>query len=207
MKFTKEKLNLEEAINKEWLITNGIGGFSSSSVIGANTRRYHGLLIAPLKSPAKRYLCLSKVDESIQIEDKEIPLYTNICKNYISEGYKNQTSFEKLYVPTFSYDVQGINIKKTICMEYGKNTVCVQYKIKNIDKDIKLKIAPIVNFRDFHSMTSNETLIAKQEITNQKVKIEINGNKENPLYMNCDQGNYIKHEIDNFNNMFYIEEE
>lgn len=207
MKFTKEKLNLEEAINKEWLITNGIGGFSSSSVIGANTRRYHGLLIAPLKSPAKRYLCLSKVDESIQIEDKEIPLYTNICKNYISEGYKNQTSFEKLYVPTFSYDVQGINIKKTICMEYGKNTVCVQYKIKNIDKDIKLKIAPIVNFRDFHSMTSNETLIAKQEITNQKVKIEINGNKENPLYMNCDQGNYIKHENDNFNNMFYIEEE
>ena len=59
MKVTKEKLNLEEGLKKEWLITNGIGGFSSSTVIGANTRKYHGLLIAPLTPPARRFLILS----------------------------------------------------------------------------------------------------------------------------------------------------
>lgn len=207
MKFTKEDLKLEEAIKKEWIITNGIGGYSSSTIIGANTRRYHGLLIAPLKPPAKRYLCLSKVDECIEMENKQIPLYTNICKNYISEGYKNQTSFEKLYVPNFCYNVLGINIEKTICMQYGKNTVCVYYKIKNIDKDIKLKIAPIINFRDFHSMTTNKTLNINQEVINQKVKIQIEENLQNPFYMNCTNSNYIEHKNDIFRNMFYIEEE
>ena len=60
MKFTKEKLELQDGLKREWLITNGIGGFSSSTIIGANTRRYHGLLIAPLKPPAQRSLILSK---------------------------------------------------------------------------------------------------------------------------------------------------
>ena len=62
MKFAKENLNLEKGLNKEWVITNGLGGFASSTIIGANTRRYHGLLIAPLMPPARRTLILSKLD-------------------------------------------------------------------------------------------------------------------------------------------------
>ena len=163
MKFTKEKLELQEGLKREWLITNGIGGFCSSTIIGANTRRYHGLLIAPLKPPAQRNLILSKLDESITINNKEIPLYTNVCKNYISQGYKFQTSFEKEYVPTFEYLVGDINVKKTICMEYGKNTVCVFYEIQNKNEKIKLKLAPIVNFRDFHSMSTNKSISNKKK--------------------------------------------
>ena len=95
MKFTKEKLKLEEGLKREWLITNGIGGFASSTIIGANTRKYHGLLIAPLFPPARRHLILSKVDESIEIEGKKYNLYTNIGENYISQGYQYQEEFEK----------------------------------------------------------------------------------------------------------------
>lgn len=207
MKFTKEKLNLEEGIKREWLITNGIGGFSSSSAIGANTRRYHGLLIASLKPPALKYLVLSKLDESIDIQGKDIPLYTNICKNYISEGYKKQESFEKLYLPKFEYNIDGIKLEKTICMEYKKNLVCVYYKIKNIDKNIKLKLAPIINFRDFNSMTTNKNFTLDQQINNRKVKIQIDGNTQNPIYISCNEGNYIEHNNDTFYNMFYIEED
>ena len=58
MKLTNEKINLENGLKREWIITNGIGGFASSTVIGANTRKYHGLLIAPLTPPARRYLIL-----------------------------------------------------------------------------------------------------------------------------------------------------
>ena len=118
MKFTKEKLNLEDGLTKEWLITNGIGGFSSSTIIGANTRKYHGLLIAPLLPPASRYLILSKIDEAIEIRGKKYELYTNVCSSYIYKGYKYQETFEKDYLPTFKYKVQDVEIEKTICLGY-----------------------------------------------------------------------------------------
>lgn len=101
MEFTKEDLNLENGLEKEWLITNGIGGYSSSTIIGANTRKYHGLLVAPLTPPARRFLILSKLDESIEINEKKYDLYTNICKEYISRGYEYQEEFRKEYVPYF----------------------------------------------------------------------------------------------------------
>ena len=106
MKYNKKYMNLEEGLKKEWLITNGIGGYSSSTIIGCNTRKYHGLLIAPLTPPARRFLILSKVDEGVEINGKVIPLYTNMSKNYISEGYKNLDSFEKDYFPIFTYKMK-----------------------------------------------------------------------------------------------------
>ena len=86
MEFTKEDLNLENGLEKEWLITNGIGGYSSSTIIGANTRKYHGLLVAPLTPPARRFLILSKLDESIEINEKKYDLYTNICKEKLKSS-------------------------------------------------------------------------------------------------------------------------
>ena len=71
MKILKKDLeNLEESLKKEWVITNGIGGICSSTIVGANTRKYHGLLVAPLSPPAKRFVTLSKIDESVQIKGK-----------------------------------------------------------------------------------------------------------------------------------------
>ena len=207
MKYNKKYMSLEEGLKREWLITNGIGGYSSSTIIGCNTRKYHGLLVAPLTPPARRFVILSKVDEALEIENKNIPLYTNMCKNYISEGYKNLDSFEKDYFPIFTYKVDGIEIKKIICMEYGKNTVCIYYKIKNGKKDVKLKLAPIVNFRDFHTMSINHTYNVIQNIKNNKVKLLIDNNITTPVYMNVTDGKYIEHQNDYFKNMYYIEEE
>ena len=82
MKNTNEIFTLEKGIQKEWVITNGIGGFASSTSIGINTRKYHGLLIAPLTPPARRYLILSKLDESLEIENKKYDIYSNMCENY-----------------------------------------------------------------------------------------------------------------------------
>ena len=130
MKLEKEQLELKEGITKEWIITNGMGGYASSSVLGINTRKYHGLLVAPLTPPARRHVILSKLDESIEIDGKKYNLYSNMCKNYISDGYKYLESFEKEYVPVFTYKVGNIKVSKVICMEYGKNTVCVLYNIK-----------------------------------------------------------------------------
>ena len=163
MEFTKENLKLEEGLKKEWLITNGMGGFASSTIIGANTRKYHGLLIAPLTPPAQRYLILSKVDESIHIEGVKYDLYTNVGENYISQGYKYQEKFEKDNFPVYTYKVNGTEISKTICMEQGKEIVGIQYKIKNTNKKAILTLAPIVNFRDFHSMNTDHIFDVKQQ--------------------------------------------
>ena len=207
MEYAKDKMSLEEGIKREWIITNGLGGYCSSTIIGANTRKYHGLLVAPLTPPARRHLILSKLDESIQTDGKKYNLYTNMCKNYISDGYKYLQSFKKDYIPVFEYEVAGINIKKSICMEYRKNTVVLVYEIKKNDKDSILTLAPIMNLRDFHTVTANYEFDLRQNINKNKVKIVINRQSETPIYMNLTNGKYIKHENDKFNNMYYIEEE
>ena len=207
MKLTNEKINLENGLKREWIITNGIGGFASSTVIGANTRKYHGLLIAPLTPPARRYLILSKLDEAIEIENQKYELFTNIGENYISQGYQYLESFEKEYVPVFKYKIQDVEITKAICMEYGRNTVGIYYKIKNGNKPAKLTLAPIINFRDFHCMSTNHTFDVKQIINNRKVKLIIDGRSSFPVYMNTSDGKYIEHHNDTFKDMFYIEEQ
>ena len=207
MKITKESLSLEEGIKKEWIITNGLGGYASSTVIGINTRKYHGLLVAPVTPPARRYLILSKLDESIKIDDKVYPFYSNIGKDYISKGYIYQESFEKEILPKFTYKIEDIVIEKTICMEYGKNTVGVYYKIKNGDKDAVLTLAPVINFRDFHSMNTSHTFNLKERINDKKIRIVVDDYIQTPIYMHISEGDYIEHKDDTFFNMFYIEEE
>ena len=207
MKLGKLKLDLKDGLKKEWIITNGIGGFCSSTVIGANTRRYHGLLIASLNPPASRYLILSKLDESISIEDRNYCLYTNICKEYVSDGFKRQESFEKEYFPIFNYKVEDVKIEKKIAMMYGKNTTVVSYKIQNGRQASKMTIAPIVNFRDFHSMTTNKNFTLKQNVNATKVCVNFVEENTRPIYMYLSEGKYIDYESDTFKNMYYIKEE
>lgn len=200
-----ENFEFEKALKQDWIITNGLGGYSSSTILGINTRKYHGLLVAPLNLPENRHLILSKVDESFESGGKEYPIYSNIGKDYISKGYQYLKSFEKEYIPIFTYEVDGAIIKKYICMEYGKNTVCVLYNIKNNEKRTKFKIAPIVNFRDFHTTTPNVEFELKQEVKDTKVKLTINN--QMPVYMKLSEGKYVEHINDTFRNMYYLEEE
>ena len=205
MKFAKEKLNLEDALQKEWIITNGIGGFASSTIIGANTRKYHGLLVAPIIPPARRMLILSKLDESIEISGRKYELFTNIGKNYISQGYKYEQSFVKEYMPIFAYKVEDVEITKVICMQHFKNTVGVYYKIRNGGESTRLTLAPIMNFRDVHGNNKNHFYNVEQQLKGNKIEIKIDGG--NPIYMAISEGKYIEHYNDTFLNMFYIEEE
>lgn len=207
MKYSKKYMNLEKGLKTEWIITNGLGGYAASSIIGANTRKYHGLLVAPLTPPARRFLVLSKVDESIEIVNKKYNIYTNIGKDYVTDGYKYQKYFEKSEIPVYYYEIEDVKIKKSICMQYGKNTVIVQYNIKNGEYNSKLTLAPVVNFRDFHTTNTNHNFKLKQNNVNTKLKLIIDKYNEFPIYMKVSEGKYIKHYDDIFKNMFYIEEE
>lgn len=101
----------------------------------------------------------------------------------------------------------GVNIEKTICMEYGKEVVGICYKIKNINKHSLFTLAPIVNFRDFHSMSTKYEFNIKQQINNTKVKIIVDENQEKPIYMYVSDGKYTEYKNNIFKDMFYIEEQ
>lgn len=207
MKITKKKIELKECLNKEWVLSNGIGGYCSTTVIGANTRRYHGLLIASLIPPAQRHLILSKLDESIVIDSTEYGLFTNLCKNYVSEGYKYLESFEKDILPEYTFKVDDVKVVKKISMVYGRNAVVIQYKVKTGNKSVLLKLAPIMNFRDFHQMSTNHEFSLNQRIDNTKVRIEIDGHARSPIFIHLSDGKYIEHNNDVFRNMYYLKED
>src|SRR5262249_27559551 len=120
MQLKKDKSVLEDfsqASQWEWLETNGLGGWASSSIIGCNTRRYHGLLVAATLSPADRVAMVSKLDETIIINNQRFELGVNNYGGVIHpNGHLYQTSFTRDLFPQFTYEVGQISLKKTITM-------------------------------------------------------------------------------------------
>ena len=156
MLFTGPDLVYDRAKEKEWIVTNGIGGYSSSTIIGANTRKYHGLLVASLMPPVRRMLILSKVEEVVRIGDKTYALSTNRYPGVIHpEGYRFQERFVWDMFPVFIYKIGDMIFKKTVFMVHGSNTTVIQYEIEN-GRGATVSIRPFINARDFHhNLNSN----------------------------------------------------
>jgi predicted glycogen debranching enzyme len=143
----------DKAIRDEWLETNGLGGWSSSSIIGCNTRRYHGLLVAATKPPTERTLLLSKLDETIVAGNKRFELGVNDYGQTISpNGNQFLKSFSKELFPQWSYEVNGIGLKKTIAMLHNENTVVIIYDVVKAAKPFALELLPLMAGRFYHTM-------------------------------------------------------
>ncbi|MBP3284952.1 MAG: glycogen debranching enzyme family protein [Clostridia bacterium] len=153
MNFTKENLrDVNFGINREWMLTNGIGGFAGGTILGSNSRRYHGLLIAALNPPASRHLVVSGLHEVVKTEEKEECLACfESGESYFAEGFRYISGFHNNILPTWTYQTETLNLTKQIWMVYGKNTTVIRYKIRNGAKKSKLLLYPLVNFRDYHS--------------------------------------------------------
>ena len=145
--------NFTEATQLEWLETNGLGGWSSSSIIGCNTRRYHGLLVAATVPPAERMNLVSKLDETIIVNDQRFELGTNNYGNAISPGgYNYIKSFAKDLFPEWLYEMEGIQLKKTIAMVHGENTTLVIYDVIKAAKPFSLALLPLLSVKGYHSL-------------------------------------------------------
>lgn len=201
MIITNEKVfsSFEHGVKNEWLIANGIGGYSSSTIIGANTRKYHGLLVSALGKNLERFLVLSRLNEEIELSKGTYSISSNECPNYIESGYKHQKCFSKEYLPEFYYNVKGVEIIKKIGMVHGENKVAVTYVIKSNNNNVKFKISPLVNFRSFHSTRS--LYREQQEVKGNCVKIRLNS-KHN-LYMALSCGTYTEYYNTYYQNMHY----
>ena len=145
--------NLDAALRREWLETNGIGGFASSTVNGCNTRRYHGLLVAATKPPVGRAVLLSKMEETLIIDGRRLELGTNRYPGAIHpQGFQYLKQFRLDPFPTFTFSVDATEIEKTLFMVEGENTTVIQYRVKGAAK-AQLEIRPLIAFRDYHSLT------------------------------------------------------
>ncbi|MFQ3575471.1 MAG: amylo-alpha-1,6-glucosidase [Cytophagales bacterium] len=145
----------------EWLETNGLGGYASSSLTSINTRRYHGLLVAALKPPVERVVMLSRLEETLVFKDgTRVELFANQFPGIVSPlGYQHLKSFEKDFFSTFVFEVKGVQLKKTIFMPYGKNTTVVKYEVIQGTQPFYMDLRPFISFRDFHSLTrANDAL-------------------------------------------------
>ncbi len=148
--------NLELGLRREWLETNGIGGFASATITGANTRRYHGLLTAATKPPVGRMVLLSKLEETLVIGDQRFDLSTNQYSGAIHpRGFELLTGFRLDPFPVFTFEVDGVQIEKSVFMTQGSNTTVVEYRVLNAPRKaaLRLEIRPLMAFRDYHTLT------------------------------------------------------
>src|ERR1700737_3482803 len=112
--------NLDDALTREWIETNGIGGYASSTIIGLNTRRYHGLLVAATKPPAGRMVLLSKMEETVILNGRRYDLSTNRYPGVVHPaGYLFLAEFRLDPFPTFVFHVEGLEIEKRVFMVHG----------------------------------------------------------------------------------------
>src|SRR5436190_12288193 len=146
---------LQAAISRDWLGTNGIGGYASGTVSGANTRRYHGLLVAATKPPLGRAILISKLEETAVIDGERFELSANQYPGIVHpQGFTFLKSFRLDPFPVWTFHAGGIEIEKKAFMIYGKNATVISWSIKGretIDKQtVSLELRPLLAFRDYH---------------------------------------------------------
>lgn len=150
--------DLREATAREWLETNGLGGFASSTLAGLNTRRYHGLLVAATRPPVGRTALLSKLEETLVGGGGRYELSANQYPGVVHpQGYQFLTRFRLDPFPVFTYRVEGFELEKSIVMLHGENTTCVRYELRrdagHAETDVRLELRPLIAFRDYHALT------------------------------------------------------
>ncbi|MDK0571327.1 amylo-alpha-1,6-glucosidase [Clostridium perfringens] len=172
MKFGKKDwTNYDRGIEKEWMLTNGISGFCGGTAIGANCRKYQGLLVACTNSPEERYMILSNLNEEININGKLHQLSSCKYTDKIVDGFKNLQGFYYDGLPHFRFFVDGVVINKKIAMEYGKNTVVIEYDILNGSKESKIKIEPLFTFRNPGVCSGEENLKFSKTVDKNKIQL------------------------------------
>lgn len=187
--------DFSEAIRHEWLETNGLGGWASSSIIGCNTRRYHGLLVAATKPPAERMALISKLDETIVLNAERFELGSNLYQNNIIHPQGNQylQEFSKELFPQWMYEINGIQLRKTIAMIHGENTTVVLYEVLKALQPFQVELLPLLSGRGYHSlMHANDAAGHEFHFSNHLFQTKI-FNDTPAIYINIPGSDYQHH--------------
>ena len=155
LKFDKRELgNLEYSLNREVLATDRLGGYMSSTIIGCNTRKYHGLMVAPIDQSDRTYVLLSSLDETIVQHDQSFNLALHRYEGtYEPRGHKYITDFEYTPTPTLTYRVGGVILRKELLWIHKRTQLMIRYTLVDAHSETTLRLRPLLAFRDKHSLS------------------------------------------------------
>ncbi len=182
--------DLDSAESREWLVTNGIGGYASGTVAGSQTRRYHGLLVAALRPPVGRTQLVSAVDEIVHYAGMDYSLATHRWASGALEpkGFLLVEDFHlEGTTPVWSYALADALLEKRIWMRRGENTTYVQYTLVRGSRVLDLDLKALVNYRDFHSLTRAGDWRMKIEPVEHGIKVQA-FDGATPFYLKSDAG-------------------
>ena len=153
--FDKSELgNLEYSLQREMLATDRIGGYMSTTIVCCNTRRYHGLMVAPIDDSDRTYVLLSALDETIIQHDQTFNLALHRFQGtYEPRGHKYITDFEYTPTPTITYRVGGVILKKEMLWIHKRTQLMIRYTLVDAHSETRLRLRPFLAFRDKHALT------------------------------------------------------
>ncbi|MCK4341037.1 MAG: glycogen debranching enzyme family protein [Phycisphaerae bacterium] len=179
--------DVQAALEREWLVTNGIGGFAAGTVAGALTRRYHGLLLAALKPPLGRRLLVTKLDDTAILNDRNYQLYTNLWKSGLErpDGCRFLQRFDLvLNVPTWTYEFGGARLVKRVWMEAGHNATFVRYDLDPNSPPLTLTARLLVNDRPYHHLAPGGERAFQVHAAGAEIEIR-SPNGSAPIHVRC----------------------
>ena len=153
--FDKSELgNLEYSLQREMLATDRIGGYMSTTIVYCNTRRYHGLIVAPIDDSGRTYVLLSSLDETVIQHDQTFNLALHRFPGvYEPRGHKYITDFEYTPTPTITYRVGGVILKKEMLWIHKRTQLMIRYTLVDAHSETRLRLRPFLAFRDKHALT------------------------------------------------------
>lgn len=158
----KDWTTFKEGIKREWAVTNGIGGYAGSSMIGAHSRTHQGYLIASLHAPIERYLVFSKINETATVGTRTVSFETSQhCasgKTVYTEGQKFLTSFIYDGSVHYTYETDNFSFEKHITLKRNANVCAVSYELTAGDSDCTFTLTPLFNYREHSESSTPDTL-------------------------------------------------
>lgn len=158
----KDWTTFKEGIKREWAVTNGIGGYAGSSMIGAHSRTHQGYLIASLHAPIERYLVFSKINETVTVGTKTVSFETSqhraSGKTVYAEGQKFLTSFIYDGSVHYAYETDNFSFEKHITLKRNANVCAVSYELTAGDSDCTFTLTPLFNYREHSESSTPDTL-------------------------------------------------
>lgn len=178
-----DRRDIDELVRREWLIANGLGGYASGTIVGAITRRFHGLLIASLPAPLGRCMLLTHLSERVRFPDGQVEwlgLHGQEGRVAQAEGARHLREFRlEAGLPVWRYEVAGCAIEKTIVMPHGQNTVHITYSLDSPAPPLRLVLRPLVSFRP-HEAPVDRAPIEGYTLTAKDRRFEITGDPALP---------------------------
>lgn len=158
----KDWTTFKEGIKREWAVTNGIGGYAGSSMIGAHSRTHQGYLIASLHAPIERYLVFSKINETATVGTRTLSFETSqhraFGKTVYTEGQKFLTSFSYDGSVHYTYETDNFSFEKHITLKRNANVCAVSYELTAGDSDCTFTLTPLFNYREHSESSTPDTL-------------------------------------------------